>query len=80
MKKLNKAIRSGKELKDNEANKIIGGAALGAGTYAYTVYIHDNCGGEIENVRIFWASCECSKCHETHYWLSDFKYHKEYTD
>ena len=64
------------ELNEEELKEVTAGMAYGAGTYAYTVFIHKNCGGEIMNVGNPFSSCYCDKCGETHYWHYSFEYTK----
>ncbi len=75
-----KRIISGKSITDEEAENVTGGTAFTAGTYAFSVYIHKNCGGEILNVGNPFSSCVCNKCGETHYWHYSFDYTEEHTN
>ena len=68
------------ELSEDELNEVTAGTALGCGTYAYTYYIHKNCGGTILNVGDPFSDCVCDTCGETHYWHYSFEYTKIYKD
>lgn len=62
------------ELNEEELKDVAAGLAYSAGTYAYSVFIHSNCGGEIMNVGNPFSSCYCNRCGERHYWHFSFDY------
>lgn len=68
------------ELTEDELKDVAAGTAFSAGSYAYSVFIHSNCGGEIMNVGDPFSSCYCNKCGETHYWHYSFDYTVEHTE
>ena len=61
-------IRGG-SLHDNDlAGKLV---------YLGTDYIHDGCGGSIQNVGSLTKNCICSKCGESHYFLLLFDFTRQ---
>ena len=66
------------EIDESELCGITGGLVPPEGTSMKTgLCRHTGCGGVILNVMDLFHSCECEKCHETHYWLWSFDYYTE---
>lgn len=68
------------KLSEDELKEVVGGSAYMGPNYSYSVFRHNNCGGEILNVGDPFASCVCSRCGETHYWHYSFDYTVEHTN
>ena len=69
-----------RELSEDELKEVAAGSAIMMSTHAFSVFIHNNCGGEILNVGNPFFSCVCSKCGETHYWHYSFDYTETHTN
>ena len=72
------SIHLNRELSDRELQSVNGGGYVfivepeaPGGRY---VYIHNTCGGKIENVNNPFKCCRCSKCGEEHYTCFSFDY------
>ena len=68
------------ELDEDELKAVTAGTAFTTGTYAYSTFIHDNCGGEIMHVGNPFVNCCCNKCGEEHYWHFSFDYTEVFED
>lgn len=62
------------ELSEDELKEVTAGTAFSAGSYSFSYFVHENCGGVILHVGNPFVSCCCSKCGETHYWHYSFDY------
>ena len=64
------------ELKDAALSDVVGGMIpIQEPNAKAGLCWHTGCDGQILNVGDPFHDCECSKCHETHYWLWGFDYY-----
>lgn len=73
---MNITMNNNHEINEQELQSINGGTSFfivdPIDTKVFYIYLHKNCGGQIENVNTLHKMCRCKKCGEEHYSIFSF--------